>query len=323
MLSDVREQELGVRYLRKVVEGRIVDPLLLIGEEGVGRRFSVSEAAKELWSKGKPSSPHCYQLDHGVHPDFILIKPPEGKEIGVDTIRELIRSTVTFPSLAKVRFVLLDGADRMTPAAGNALLKTLEQPPKRTQFFLLAERAEAVLPTIRSRCGEVHYNRLSEDFVKGVLIGDPEKPEMDPLRALVYTRLAEGSVSRAVSYSGAGVLDLRNRILNLVKMGLNGDLSPIFSAVDSLYSKKSEDDELSLGLRFLDLLVRDLVMVKYELSRLINLDLSEELKTLSGQLGDNQIQALRLGLKTLQDRSRGKVTIPFHVKSLFATVFSE
>jgi DNA polymerase-3 subunit delta' len=313
---------LGVRYLRKVVEGKITDPLLLVGEEGVGRCFSVTETAKELWSKGDPSSFHCYQVDHGVHPDFILVKPPEGKEIGIDTVRDVIRSTVTFPSLAKVRFVVVDGADRMTPAAGNAFLKTLEQPPKRTQFFLLAEQAEAVLPTIRSRCGEVRYNRLSENFVLSVLIGDPEKPEMDPLRALVYTRLAEGSVSRAVSYSGAGVLDLRNRILTLVKLGLNGDLSPIFSAVDNLYSKKPEDDELALGLRFLDFLVRDLVMVKYDSSRLVNADLPEELGVLSGQLGD-RLQAFRSELRALQDQSRGRINIPFHVKTLFATVFSE
>jgi DNA polymerase-3 subunit delta' len=311
---------LGVRYLRKVVEGKITDPLLLVGEEGVGRRFSVAEAAKELWSKGNPSSPHCYQVDHGVHPDFILVKPQEGKEIGVDTVRGLIRSTVTFPSLAKTRFVLVDGADRMTSAAGNALLKTLEQPPKRTQFFLLVERAEAVLPTIRSRCGEVRYNRLSEEFVKKVLTGDDESG-MDPLRALVYTRLAEGSIGRAVSYSGAGVLDLRNRILSIVKLGLSGDLSLIFSSVDNLYSKKPEDDELSLGLRFLDFLVRDLVMVKYDSSRLVNADLLEELEVLRGQLGDNRLMALQDGLKIFQDRSRGKINIPFHVKSLFATVF--
>jgi len=313
---------MGVRYLRKVIEGSITDPLLLIGEEGVGRRFSVTEAAKELWSKGDPLSSHCYQLDHGVHPDFILVKPPETKEIGIDTIRDVIRSTVTFPSLSKVRFIVIDGADRMTVPAGNALLKTLEQPPKRTQFFLLAERAEAVLPTIRSRCGEVRYNRLSENFILSVLIGDPGKTEMDCLRALVYSRLAEGSVSRAVSYSGAGVLDLRNRILMLVKLGLSGDLSSIFSAVDNLYSKKPEDDELSLGLRFLDFLVRDLVMAKYDTSRLVNADLSEELKILSGQLGDNRIQALRSELRTFQKRSEGRINIPFHVKTLFATVFS-
>ena len=318
MLSDVKEQEWGVRYLKKVVDGSIVDPLLLLGEEGVGRRFSVLEAAKELWSKGNPDSPHCYQLDHGVHPDFIQIKPAEGKEIGIDSVRDLIRSTVTFPSLAKVRFVLVDGADRMTSAAGNALLKTLEQPPKRTQFFLLAERAEAVLPTIRSRCGAVRYNRLSEEFVQKAL----SKTVTDPLRALVYTRLAEGSVGRASSYSGAGVLDLRDRVLSIVKLGLNGDLSPIFSSVDNLYSKKPEDDELSLGLRFLDFIVRDLVMVRHDPSRLVNLDIAEELGSLSGKLGDNRLRTLRKGLQSLRDRSKAKINVPFHVKSLLASTFA-
>jgi hypothetical protein len=91
--------------------------------------------------------------------------------------------------------------------------------------------------------------------------------------------------------------------------------------VDNLYSKKPEDDELSLGLRFLDFLVRDLVMLNYDSSRLVNVDLLEELRVLRGQLGDNRLTALQEGLKTLQDRSRGKINIPFHVKSLFAAVF--
>jgi len=64
------------------------------------------------------------------------------------------------------------------------------------------------------------------------------------------------------------------------------------------------------------------VMAKYDTSRLVNADLSEELKILSGQLGDNRIQALRSELRTFQERSEGRINIPFHVKTLFATVFS-
>ncbi len=312
MLSDVHGQDLGVRYLRKVVEGTITDPLLLIGDEGVGRRFSVTEAAKEHWSKGNEQSPHCYQVDHKVHPDFILLEPPDGKEIGVESVRDLLRVVVSHPTFARVRYVVIDGIDTITSAAANALLKTLEQPPKTTRFFLLAQSSDRVLPTVRSRCGEVRYSSLSEDFLRDTLV----RMQADPAKALVYSRLAEGSIGRATSYFGAGVLDLRNRMLGLLKLGLGGNLSPLFSAVDSI----EKEERLPLGLRFLDLLLRDLTVVAYAPTRLANADLIEELSALRPRIGEERLMYLVSGLQEIRRRP-SSTTLSFHVKSLLVGAF--
>lgn len=314
MLNEVQGQDEGVRYLRRVVTGDLKFALLLLGEEGTGRRFSITQAVKEVFAASDPNGNKCYQVDRGVHPDYITVSPQDGKDIGIDAVRDILGKVYDFPMVAKKRFIVFDGADRMTPAAANAFLKTLEEPPKTTQFFLLAESAEEVLPTIRSRCGNVRYKRLSESLIVEHLKGLTE----DPLKALVCARIAEGSLGRAVQYLGSNRLDLRDRVFSLLKLGLGKDLSSLFLAVDEFKT------ELPLGVRFLDILLYDLTMLPFNASQITNLDLAEELGRVRGQIGGERLRALQVGLKQVQDREAStKINLGFHVKTCLATCFSE
>src|SRR5580693_1514159 len=158
LLSDVVGQEDGVRYLRRIVEGRLTAPLLLVGVDGVGRRFSVMQAAKEAFcqlGEAKCRCIDCTQIDQGAHPDFYCLSVPEDKRIEVDMIRDLCERSTSTPTQSVYRYIIVDGADRMNTAAANAFLKTLEEPSPQVRFFLLAQSHDSVLPTIQSRCGMV------------------------------------------------------------------------------------------------------------------------------------------------------------------------
>lgn len=308
MLNKVREQDEGVRFLRRVVEGHLTTPLLLVGTEGVGRRFSVLEAAREAFSKGDPDSIHGIQIDKGVHPDLCIVTPPDQKDIGVDQIREVVDQTNFLPTLASHRYVVIDGCDRMTGAAANALLKVLEEPPRAVRFFLLAESGEQVLPTIRSRCGLVHYGPLSE----ALIVEHLQVHTDDRVKALVHARLAEGSAGRAVQYLGSGRLALRDTMVSLLKKSLTGDLSSIFEAVNQVSG-------LKLGLRFFEHLLHDLVMIQHDPSRLTNLDITDEIGRLRTNLGD-RLDPLIDGFVAIRKQPSG-VNLGFHVKAYLANVF--
>lgn len=311
MLSEVQGQAEGVLFLRRIIEGRFSSPLLLIGQEGVGRRFSILEAAKEEFSASGYAETHCLQISKGVHPDVLILRPPDdSKEIGVSEIREMIEVTQSFPSIAPMRYVIIDGADALTPSAANAFLKTLEEPPATTRFFLLAEKGQGVLPTIRSRCGEIRYRPLPEQFVVQYLLQHTN----DPAKALVYARISEGSVGRAIQYLGSGRLTLRNEMLALLKTGLMGDLSSLFSSVGKIGS-------LRLGLRFLEHLLHDLIMLPYSVP-LTNVDLKEELARVREQMGEARLWRLFDGLRAIQ-RTRGPINLSYHVKAYLAFAFSE
>jgi len=306
LLSQVQEQAEGVRFLQRVVEGHLTSPLMLVGMEGVGRRFSVIETAREMFGDDEF---HTLLINEGTHPDLKVVFPEGDKDIGVEAIRGVVQETFSFPSSAPVRFFVIDGADRMTPAAANALLKTLEEPPATSRFFLLAQSNEQVLPTIRSRCGVVRYHPLSEALVLSHL----SKFESDGTKALVYARLAEGSIGRALSLWGSGRLALRDQVLGLLKIGLSGDTASLFATVDGLQT------ELPLALRFLEHLLQDLAMISYRPERLTNVDITDDLAALKKQVGVQKLKGMREGLRALLRKTYLRTTLPFHTKAFLAT----
>lgn len=97
------------------------------------------------------------QRDHalarrGAHPDVIELVPPEGKErVGIDQVRAAIRAAQFAPVQGDRKVCLIPTAEGLTPEAANALLKTLEEPPREMAFVLLAGHTTDLLPTIVSR----------------------------------------------------------------------------------------------------------------------------------------------------------------------------
>jgi len=88
----------------------------------------------------------------GAHPDVIELLPPEGKErVGIGSVREAVRAGQFAPAQGDRKVCLIPKAEALTVEAANALLKTLEEPPREMAFVLLAEHTADLLPTIVSR----------------------------------------------------------------------------------------------------------------------------------------------------------------------------
>jgi DNA polymerase-3 subunit delta' len=263
---------------------------------------------------------HSFQIDQGGHPDFIVVRPPDQKSLGIEQIRDIIEQASFLPMMADRRFVVIDGADEMTVEAGNAFLKSLEEPHETTQYFLMAQSAHMVLPTVRSRCGIVRYRPLSESFVVSRLM----QHTSDGAKALVYARLAEGSVGRALQYLGAGRLVLRDSIVSLLRKALTRDLASIFASVNAIAGAAVKGASgLKLGLHFLEHVLHDLAMIPYDPSRLTNIDLVEDITQLRVQIGDRRLESLLAGLKEIRRRQDSPINLGFHVKTYLATAFSE
>ncbi len=201
----------------------------------------------------------------------------------------------------------------MTIAAGNAILKTLEEPPSKVRFFLITEFYDRVIPTIRSRSGKVSYRPLPEAFIVSVV----QQFETDTGKALVYARMGEGSIGRAIRYWGAGRLGLRDRVFSLLRLTLDGDVSSLFPTVDTF------GQDLPLALRFMDQLLFDILMTPYRTDSLINVDLTEDLVRLAASKPMSFWLDLTTRVKGLRDRHRSsRINLAFHVKAALAQPFS-
>lgn len=144
--------------------------LLLHGPRGVGKRNFALELARWLLCES-PSEDGacgvckaCGWFEQGAHPDFKLVEPAAeagkeeegGKKAGRQIAISEIRALGDFLGLASHqggwRVVLLHPAEAMNQAAGNALLKTLEEPPANVLLILIAHQPRRLLPTVLSRC---------------------------------------------------------------------------------------------------------------------------------------------------------------------------
>ncbi len=155
--------------------------LLLCGPAGTGKTTLALLLAQALLCEkaDKPCGEcrACQGVQGSAHPNFVTLRPDAGKKtIRVEQARALTKTLSAFPFLPGARPVLILGADTLTPAAQNALLKSIEEPDAATWFILTAAREKAVLPTIRSRCRTVRMPSWPDELIVEVLLAAGVSP---------------------------------------------------------------------------------------------------------------------------------------------------
>ncbi len=167
----------------------------------------------------------CRKIARGVHPDVLAVTgeramaragawEPRGgrspsRDIVVDQIRDLVDRRLSLRRLeARRRVVILDPADAMNPQAQNALLKTLEEPPDDTTLVLVAASADALLPTVRSRCLRVSFRPLPAALVEERLRAAGHAPEAARLAA----HLSGGSLGKALALDDQALAERRQAV---------------------------------------------------------------------------------------------------------------
>lgn len=200
---------------------------LLTGPQGLGKALFAQTAAIWLLA-GKPAgddflgsegSAAASLVAAGSHPDFrrlVRTEDDKGKlraVIRVDEVRALQPLFRQTPSIADWRIVIVDSADEMNVQSANALLKNLEEPPEQTLFFLISHMPGRLLPTIRSRCRTLRFNRLADPVVATIL--ERAAPELDDDDRATLVRIAEGAPGRALRFAESGIAALVDQLEEL------------------------------------------------------------------------------------------------------------
>jgi DNA polymerase-3 subunit delta' len=140
-----------------------------------------------------PMHPDVVLLGRGLYPAAVLgTSTRETTGIGVEQVRRLVLSRVGFsPHEGHALVFIVRDAEELTPQAANALLKTLEEPPKSTHFVLITSRPSRLLDTIRSRTLSVRFGPLPEQVLESILEGQGKSKD--------HARDAEGSAETALA----------------------------------------------------------------------------------------------------------------------------
>lgn len=203
MLSfeDFRGQSAHIAQLESdFASHAFVHAYLLSGPRGTGKKSVARLCAMAALCRGEGKKPcgvcgPCRRVLSDTHPDVHTVQPEKGKQtIGVDVLRDVLSEVSVKSFEGTTKALIFPEAERMTPAAQNCLLKTLEEPPQDTVFFLITDQPGALLATITSRCRVIRFHPLSVEEAEARLVALGERPQAARQKA----RMAEGCVGQAL-----------------------------------------------------------------------------------------------------------------------------
>ncbi|WP_327023181.1 DNA polymerase III subunit delta' [Micromonospora sp. NBC_01739] len=176
---------------------------IFTGPPGSGRSVAARAFAAALQCEqgtGCGRCPGCHTTLAGTHADVRLVVP-DGLSIGVSEMRALVLRASSTPSGGRWQVVIIEDADRLTEAAGNALLKAVEEPPPRTVFLLCtpSTHPDDISVTIRSRCRVVPLVQPAAEAVAEVLV---RRDGIAPEVARWAAAATQGHVGRARRLAG-------------------------------------------------------------------------------------------------------------------------
>jgi DNA polymerase-3 subunit delta' len=159
---------------KRLAAGRSAHAYLFTGPPHIGKTRLARILAQAL--NCEQSDPPCSQcrscdrIEKGLHPDVhLVVGEGAGGSIKIDQVRALQREAVLTPYEGRYRVFILHRADRATLEAADSLLKTLEEPPAHVVLVLTAMHAEALPPTVVSRCQRLDLRPASHSVVRAAL----------------------------------------------------------------------------------------------------------------------------------------------------------
>ncbi len=230
---------------------------------------------------------------------YFNLEIPRATSIKIGQVRELRLALSRSLAGSKRRVVIISEADMMNAQSQNAFLKTLEEPHADTLIILTSSNATRLLPTVHSRCQEIRFEPLLVDEIAQAL---QEREELPEAQAAFLARLAAGSYSRARQMIGENVQQMRDEIVNFLRMGLSRSRKNATVEVDRFlprsaggsYLEKRQAVEQRLML--LTLWLRDaLALATKAEHEIINLDQKEALVRFVSRFGDPQRIIVAIG----------------------------
>jgi DNA polymerase III subunit delta' len=254
---DLLGHESAERQLRRLaLAGRLPHAILLCGPRGIGKATLAFRLTRFLLAGGNssgdeglaiaPDSSVFRRVASGGHADLLTVErayDPRRRrlrsEILVDDAREIAAFLKLTPAEEGWRIVVVDGAEEMNRNAANALLKILEEPPRRAMLLLVSHSLGRLLPTIRSRCQRLSLAPLPRELVLQLL--KRHRPELAATEAEALTQLSAGSIGRAIELAEAGGLGLYRSMLAVLQRIPRLDVATLHGFAEKLARADGEE----------------------------------------------------------------------------------
>lgn len=316
--AQIKEQLQGA-----IRQDKVSHAYLLHGENRSGKEFIAKIFAQALQCEQKGENPcgechSCKQALSGVHPDIIFVTHEKPNTIGVDDIRDGINNTVMIkPYSSRYKIYILQEAEKMTPQAQNALLKTIEEPPAYAVFILLTSSMEAMLPTIISRCVTLHMKPVQDEEMRKYLMRELKVPDY---RAEICVAFARGNVGRAKALASSEDFDkIRQDALSLLKNIYDMEIVEILEALKRI---KEYGFDIQDYLDIMSVWYRDVLLFKatHDMNHLIFRDEIQSIKKVAQRSDYEGIEEVAKALDKAKSRLASNVNFELTMELLLMTI---
>lgn len=288
-------------FKRRVESDEISHAHIIVGEDGIGKSNLANKFARSILGKSEDK-------------DYIDIINYRCKKssFGVDDIREIVEEINKKPFEGDKKVIIIYDGNKLTVQAQNALLKTIEEPPKGVFIILLCESLELILDTIKSRCQIYKLSPLTKNEIRLYIdnINDNGISEDEINVAIAYS---EGIPGKAEAFLRDSLLkELRNTLVDLLFLLTKGNTRELLDFESKLVTYKDKKEDI---LNILASFIRDIIIYKEidEVTGLINGDKIESIKKIAIEMSykklNNIIDKIGEARKSLQSNSNFQLTI--------------
>ena len=261
--ADVSGQPQATVTLQNEIKiGRINHAYLFTGSRGTGKTTCAKIFAKAVnclnTTDGNPCGEceNCKGIESGEILDIVEMDAASNR--GIDDIRDIIDKAQFAPAKAKYRVYIVDEVHMLTDQAFNALLKTLEEPPKHVIFILATTEVHKLPATIVSRCQRFDFHRIPADAIADRLefVSQQENVNITRDAALLIAAVADGALRDALSLLDrcialdtnvdsdivrkAAGLAKRDYLFDLASCCINKNVAKALEIIDSLYTQAKD-----------------------------------------------------------------------------------
>ena len=261
---------------------------LIAGEDGVGKGKLANILAKFI-------------LNGDLDREYVDIinYSSEKSSFGVDDVRDIIEEVYKKPFEKDKKVIIIHEGNKLTIQAQNALLKTIEEPPKGVYIIILCESLQLILDTIKSRCEIYKLKPLTKsELYEYIKIKKFNYDENEIKSAIAFSEGVPGRIDRY--FNDDKLRELRNNIVILIKNLNKNDLEAILQQEESFSNLKNDKEEV---LNIFGLFIRD-ILINKEIENeefIINSDKLEDIKELTKEMSFKKLNNM---IKTIEEARR-------------------
>ncbi|MCR4791693.1 MAG: DNA polymerase III subunit delta [Lachnospiraceae bacterium] len=323
-LKDIIGQDLiRKQIIESITNDRVSGGYILTGEKGSGKEFIASVFAQMLVCENMTGDAcgechSCKQAESHSHPDIKYVVHEKPNSISVDEVREQICDDISLKPYQSSRKIYIVGeADKLTPQAQNALLKSLEEAPDYVVIMLLASNINMMLPTVRSRCITWDLKPVPSDVLKKYLMKELQVPDY---RADVAIAFAQGNLGKARDMAASDDFSaMQAAAQSVVKNAREDSIADMIALVRSLSEYKVDAGE------FLDMITvwyRDVLLFKAtgETDSLVYKDDLSIIRKVARRSSYEGIEEVLGAIVRAKERLKANVTFEVAMELLFAVI---